>query len=132
MARNRDLMNSEDIPKRFGQKRYRKAVLNEDPKTVVDSVKSGEARVGIPTRQPTTKLLSNSEQPTRLPPITDTERRVSISTRQPTSPIATKRMNLVAKAKQKIQGKAPVAARRVTPAVSLSNLARRPTLRTKR
>jgi hypothetical protein len=120
MARNIDRMSGDDFPVRGGKHRYRKAVLNEDPKAVVSSAKGDDGRVGIPTRQPTASLVA--------PKLGS----VGIPTRQPTAPLATKRMNLVAKAKQKIQGRAPVEARRVTPAVAMSKLARRPTLRTKR
>lgn len=133
MARNRDLMNGDDIAPRFGR---RKALGRKDRGTgdtlapignaegtkgpFVPGTTNGEGtkgqRVGVPTRQPTAALST----------------RVSIPTRQSTAPIASKRMNLVAKAKQKIQGKAPVAARRVTPSGAMSALSRRPTLRTKR
>jgi len=113
-------MSGDDIPVRGGKHRYRKAVLNEDPKPVVSSAKGDNNHVGVPTRQPIA-ALSMPKGGT-----------VGIPTRQPTAPIASKRMNLIAKAKQKIQGKAPVALRRVTPDIAFSSLARRPTLRTKR
>lgn len=83
--------------------------------------KSDGAKVTIPTRQPTAPLSAFKDN-----------QRVGIPTSQPKAPLASKRMNLIATAKQKIQGRASVALRKVSPSITMSNIARRLTLRTKR